>query len=206
MIKLDPNEKKMLKIAGVLALIAGGVGLAVHLSRRGQDDDTEDIPYQEVKPDALPAPAPKPKEDLSKDWAPDATLSYGSKRKRMVSQLQHVLNAIARLKGDAQLKVDGVWGSNTQARVKKYFGKDSTTYNRARMYAMTLYKSKGLSYPDGKPLAGGSGSSSVLPTVQGWTIPDPGSQWDPNSQWVTNPTVPKNPSSASGYDPRFPFN
>lgn len=149
--ELNVRQRKILKGAG----IAAAIGLGLHLinkyvvNRAGGDQEEPPTPRQEENTETTPAPKVQ---DIAKTWAPDSILSYGSKRKRMVMQLQHVINAIARLKKEPQIEVDGVWGNKTQAKVIRYFGKNQVTYNRARSYASQLYAKKGLIYPSGKPL------------------------------------------------------
>ena len=189
--QLNTRQKKMLTIGGVV--VGVGVGfwlLDKYVLNRGSGDQ-EKPAGAEGEQGTAPTSPPKPKEDISKSWDPDATLSYGSKRKRMVSQLQHVLNAIARLRNEPQLKVDGVWGKNTQAKVRRYFGKDQTTYNRARTYAASLYKAKGLEYPSGKPLSNASAFNFTIPqpSPKPWEVTQ-----DPESQWEVAPPI--NPGGA----------
>lgn len=181
--QLNSRQKKMLTIGGVAVGIGVGFWLLdKYVLNRGGGDQESPAGAEPEQGGSAPTSLPKPKEDISKSWDPDATLSYGSKRKRMVSQLQHVLNAIARLRKEPQLKVDGIWGKNTQAKVRRYFGKDQTTYNRARTYAVSLYKAKGLEYPSGKPLGKTSAFNFVVPQPQrapkGWETMDPESQWE----------------------------
>lgn len=139
MAEKEAKSKRPIIILAVVIIIV----IIIIIGMRGRPN-----PELSKSTPALPGGTPTPPIPDAPTPTPTTLLTRGD-RGVMVEYIQRGLNRILSLRGETLLRVDGVWGSKTDAAVERFMNTGSTSYIAVKQKVIAIYGEHGEPNPYG---------------------------------------------------------